>query len=107
MVTPDEEEWEQDYNDLRDFLETFGKEYPAETGFMFAPDKSEDHVVESDEDMIGKSLLLLLFYLEGGENTWSALRCSELSIESKSPLRIRTPYPLRAHIYQIIVPLRH
>eukprot|EP00577_Skeletonema_sp_RCC1716_P021757 CAMPEP_0113423374 /NCGR_PEP_ID=MMETSP0013_2-20120614/28983_1 /TAXON_ID=2843 ORGANISM="Skeletonema costatum, Strain 1716" /NCGR_SAMPLE_ID=MMETSP0013_2 /ASSEMBLY_ACC=CAM_ASM_000158 /LENGTH=364 /DNA_ID=CAMNT_0000311227 /DNA_START=47 /DNA_END=1141 /DNA_ORIENTATION=- /assembly_acc=CAM_ASM_000158 len=52
VVTPDEEEWEQDYNDLRDFLETFGKEYPAETGFMFAPDKSEDHVVESDEDMI-------------------------------------------------------
>ena len=72
VVTPDVEEWEQDYNDLRDFLETFGKEYPAETGFMFAPDKSEDHVVESDEDMIGKSLLLLLFYLEGGENTWSA-----------------------------------
>ena len=53
VVTPDVEEWEQDYIDLRDFLMTFGKEYPAETGFMFAPDKPEDHVVESDEELIG------------------------------------------------------
>lgn len=54
VVTPDVEEWEQDYIDLRDFLMTYGKEYPAETGFMFAPDKPEDHVVESDEELIGK-----------------------------------------------------
>lgn len=54
VVTPDVEEWEQDYVDLRDFLMTYGKEYPAETGFMFAPDKPEDHVVESDEELIGK-----------------------------------------------------
>jgi len=52
VVTPDVEEWEQDYIDLRDFLMTYGKEYPAETGFMFAPDKPEDHVVESDEELI-------------------------------------------------------
>ena len=58
VVTPDVEEWEQNYLDLRDYLMTFGKEYPAETGFMLAPDKDEDHVVESDEDMIGKCLFV-------------------------------------------------
>lgn len=60
VVTPDVEEWEQDYIDLRDFLMTFGKEYPAETGFMFAPDKPEDHVVESDEELIGKFWCIVL-----------------------------------------------
>jgi hypothetical protein len=63
VVTPDVEEWEQDYIDLRDFLMTFGKDYPAETGFMFAPDKEEDHVVESDEDLIGKFCLVLFCFL--------------------------------------------
>jgi len=52
VVTPDVEDWEREYLDLRAYLMTFGKEYPAETGFMFAPDKPEDHVVESDEEMI-------------------------------------------------------
>ena len=63
VVTPDVEEWEQDYIDLRDFLMTFGKDYPAETGFMFAPDKEEDHVIESDEDLIGKFLVLFCFVI--------------------------------------------
>ena len=58
VVTPDVEEWEREYLDLRDYLMTFGKEYPAETGFMFAPDKPEDHIVESDEELIGKLLML-------------------------------------------------
>lgn len=57
VVTPDVEEWEREYVDLRDYLMTFGKEYPAETGFMFAPDKPEDHIVESDEELIGKLLM--------------------------------------------------
>jgi len=70
VVTPDVEEWEREYLDLRDYLMTFGKEYPAETGFMFAPDKPEDHVVESDEELIGKLLLLLLY-------CWGILRCSK------------------------------
>lgn len=60
VVTSDVEEWEQDYIDLRDFLMTFGKEYPAETGFMFAPDKEEDHIVESDEDLIGKFVVVVV-----------------------------------------------
>jgi hypothetical protein len=60
VVTPDVEEWEREYLDLRDYLMTFGKEYPAETGFMFAPDKPEDHIVESDEELIGKLLMYAL-----------------------------------------------
>ena len=56
VVTPDVDEWEREYLDLRDYLMTFGKEYPAETGFMFAPDKPEDHIVESDEELLCKFL---------------------------------------------------
>lgn len=52
VVTPDVDDWEGEYLGLKDHLMSFGKEYPAETGFMFAPDKPEDHVVESDEEMI-------------------------------------------------------
>ena len=53
MVTPDEPQWEEDYMELRAFLDTYGKELPEETGFM-PRDKPEDHIVESDEEMIGE-----------------------------------------------------
>lgn len=52
VVTPDVEPWEREYIDLRDYLWTYGKEYPEETGFMYAPDKPEDHVVPSDEELL-------------------------------------------------------
>ena len=80
VVTPDVEEWEQDYIDLRDFLMTFGKEYPAETGFMFAPDKEEDHIVESVEDLIGKFVdvgAVLYWLMNRGRQYWRVLKGSE------------------------------
>ncbi|KAL7526082.1 hypothetical protein ACHAWF_001620 [Thalassiosira exigua] len=52
VVTPDVEPWEREYYDLRDYLMSFGKEYPEETGFMFAPDKPEDHIIPSDEELL-------------------------------------------------------
>lgn len=54
MVTPDTEDWERDYHDLSDYLATYGKEYPEETPFMYAPDKPEDHIVPTDEELIGE-----------------------------------------------------
>ena len=54
VVTPDMEEWERNYIDLRDYIWTYGKEYPEETGFMYAMDSEEDHIVPSDEELIGK-----------------------------------------------------
>lgn len=53
VVTPDEPQWEEDYMELRAYLDTYGKELPEETGFM-PRDKPEDHIVESDEEMIGE-----------------------------------------------------
>ncbi|KAL3808247.1 hypothetical protein ACHAXA_006523 [Cyclostephanos tholiformis] len=52
VVIPDMEAWEREYVDLRDWLWTYGKEYPEETGFMYAPDKPEDHVVPTDEELL-------------------------------------------------------
>mmetsp|Transcript_55947 Transcript_55947/g.118965 ORF Transcript_55947/g.118965 Transcript_55947/m.118965 type:complete len:364 (+) Transcript_55947:82-1173(+) len=52
VVTPDMEPWERDYIDLRDYLWTYGREYPEECGFMFAPDKPEDHIVPTDEELL-------------------------------------------------------
>lgn len=54
VVTPDTEDWERDYHDLSDYLATYGKEYPEETPFMYAPDKPEDHIVPTDEELIGE-----------------------------------------------------
>ena len=54
VVTPDMEDWEREYKDLYDYLLTYGKEYPEECGFMFAPDKPEDHIVPTDEELIGE-----------------------------------------------------
>lgn len=54
VVTPDMEEWERNYINLRDYIWTYGKEYPEETGFMYAMDSDEDHIVPSDEELIGK-----------------------------------------------------
>jgi hypothetical protein len=54
IVTPDMPGWERDFVDLTDYLATFGKEYPEETGFMYAMDKPEDHVVPTDEELLGK-----------------------------------------------------
>ena len=56
VVTPDIEDWEREYIVLRDYLWTFGKEYPEETGFMYAPDKPEDHIVPTDEELLGECL---------------------------------------------------
>lgn len=52
VVTPDMEPWEREYIDLRDYLWTYGKEYPEETGFMYAKDKPEDHIVPTDEELL-------------------------------------------------------
>lgn len=52
VVTADVEPWEREYTDLRDYLDTYGKEYPEETGFMYAPDKPEDHIVPTDEELL-------------------------------------------------------
>jgi len=52
VITPDVLPWEREYFDLRDYLATYGKEYPEETGFMFAPDKPEDHIVPTDEELL-------------------------------------------------------
>jgi len=54
VVTPDMEDWERKYINLRDYIWTYGKEYPEETGFMYAMDSDEDHIVPSDEELIGK-----------------------------------------------------
>jgi hypothetical protein len=59
VVTPDEPQWEVDYMELRAYLDTFGREYPPETGFM-PPDKPEDHIIESNEEMIGVLLLIVV-----------------------------------------------
>ena len=57
VVTPDTPDWEREYIDLRDYIWTYGKVYPEETGFMFAEEKEEDHIVPSDEELIGELLV--------------------------------------------------
>ena len=54
VVTPDAEDWEREYANLRDWLWTYGKEYPEESGFMYAMDRPEDHVVPTDEELLGE-----------------------------------------------------
>jgi uncharacterized protein YaaR (DUF327 family) len=54
IVTEDMDNWEKEYIDLRDWLLTYGKEYPEESGFMYAMDKPEDHIVPTDEELLGK-----------------------------------------------------
>jgi hypothetical protein len=54
IVTPDMPLWEREFTDLTDYLATFGKEYPEETGFMYAMDRPEDHVVPTDEELLGQ-----------------------------------------------------
>lgn len=44
-----------EWMDLKNYLMSYGKQYPDETKFMFEPDKPEDHIIESDEDMLGES----------------------------------------------------
>jgi large subunit ribosomal protein L46 len=51
VVQPDIPDWEMDYMQLRAYLDTYGKEYPPETGFM-APDAPEHHIVETHEEML-------------------------------------------------------
>ena len=55
IVTEDMDDWEKEYINLRDWLLTYGKEYPEESGFMYAMDKPEDHIVPTDEELLGKS----------------------------------------------------
>lgn len=57
VVTPDMEEWEREFVDLQEYLMTFGKIYPPETGLM-PEEKEEDHVVMSDEEMMGELMCL-------------------------------------------------
>lgn len=52
VVTPDMDKWETEFRDLRDWFATYGREYPEETGFMYAMDKPEDHIVPSDEELL-------------------------------------------------------
>lgn len=59
VVTPDMEEWERNYINLRDYIWTYGKEYPEETGFMYDMDSDEDHIVPSDEELLGKFLVIV------------------------------------------------
>jgi hypothetical protein len=54
IVTEDMDNWEKEYINLRDWLLTYGKEYPEESGFMYAMDKPEDHIVPTDEELLGK-----------------------------------------------------
>ena len=56
VVIPDMDDWEREYVDLRDWLWTYGKEYPEETGFMYAMDRPEDHVIPTDEELLGEFL---------------------------------------------------
>lgn len=49
VVTPDMPQWEEDYYMLRTYLDTYGREMP---GFM-PDDKGEDHIVETNEEMMG------------------------------------------------------
>jgi hypothetical protein len=49
VVMPDEPQWEEDWNMLRAYLDTYGKELP---GFM-PEDKEEDHIVKTNEEMLG------------------------------------------------------
>jgi hypothetical protein len=65
VVIPDMDKWEREYVDLRDWLWTYGKEYPEETGFMYAMDKPEDHVVPTDEELLGE-FVCHLFFCRGG-----------------------------------------
>lgn len=55
IVVPDMELWEREFVDLTDYLSTFGREYPEETGFMLSMDKPEDHIVPTDEELLGKN----------------------------------------------------
>lgn len=52
VVMPDYEDYELEWMDLKNYLMSYGKQYPDETKFMFEPDKPEDHIIESDEDML-------------------------------------------------------
>jgi len=51
----DYEDFELEWMDLKHYLMSYGKQYPDETNLMFEPDKPEDHIIESDEDMLGES----------------------------------------------------
>lgn len=44
VVVPDTEDWEREYYALRDYLWTYGKEFPEETGFMFEMEIGRAHV---------------------------------------------------------------
>ena len=50
VVTPDMPDWEEDYEMLRAYLDTYGRELPD--AFM-PPDKPEDHIVPTDEELLG------------------------------------------------------
>ena len=54
VVTPDMDEWEIDYMNLRDYIWSYGKVYPEESGFMFDIDKEEDHDIPSNEELLGE-----------------------------------------------------
>lgn len=56
VVMPDEPQWEEDYNMLRAYLDTYGKELP---GFM-PEDKEEDHIVQTNEEMLGMCNVLVI-----------------------------------------------
>ena len=58
-VVEDYEDYELEWMELKQYLMSFGKQYPDETKFMFEPDKPEDHIIESDEDMLGESTVPL------------------------------------------------
>lgn len=60
VVTPDEPRWEEEYNLLRDYLDTYGREMP---GFM-NEDTETDHAVQTKEEMIGTSVFVCL-YIDG------------------------------------------
>eukprot|EP00956_Cyclotella_meneghiniana_P015182 scaffold23035_cov73-Cyclotella_meneghiniana.AAC.8 len=49
VVTPDMPDWEEDYEMLRAYLDTYGRELPD--AFM-PPDKPEDHIVPTDEELL-------------------------------------------------------
>jgi hypothetical protein len=64
-VLPDKPQWEKDYDNLRDYLDQFGRDYPVE---LFGKQEIESLEELSDEAYLGKS-----FYVGGDMTFWNNL----------------------------------
>jgi hypothetical protein len=75
VVIPDIPEWEEEYMMLRAYLDTYGKQFPEETGFM-PKDKEEDHVVQTHEEMIGQLMPISFDFVDHVMCTCDFCKCS-------------------------------